>query len=341
MGRVSLGSREVEQLLSFLERGIAAREEVHEFLFLYSRVFHACSASIAVGHGFFPWACTRDVPEAWLATHRRLQAQDPSPQLLLGAAGGSTYRVKSDSTPEVQERPLFRALDGHGYADAAISTVHNPFGAPLFTALYREAGDARFSKGDARLVKVLHPHVARAFAVQSAVDALSPEGPATVTAAQRGARGHAYVLGSDVVWSASGRAFFLEELQMSVTPAALDATLRAELERWRTVQGPRTFRVGGARIDHVDLPARKTQRARTLMLVYDDRTLPARLGPAARLLSPRQRRVVEELATGRTLAESARTLRVSPETVRTHFREACKRLGVSRRSELLARLLER
>lgn len=330
----------IATLLSFLDRGIAAREDVAEFLALYAGVFGACSASVAEGHGFFPWACIHEIPGAWLATHRRLQQQDPSPSHLVDAPSGSTFRVVDDSTAVHRELPLFHALHAHGYADAAISTIHNPFGAKLFTALYREEGEAVFSPEDATLIRVLHPHVARAFATLSARDALAPRGPTNEASARRHARAHAYLSGDEIAWSERARAFFLVESQIGTTLTALERAIRAEIAHWRTSRGPRTFRLAGVRVDHVDLRAERGAPGRTLLLFHDDRVRLPTLGPAARLLSPAQRRAVEEILRGRTIEEAARTLHVSPETIRTHVRAACRRLGVTRRTQLIARLLE-
>lgn len=46
-------------------------------------------------------------------------------------------------------------------------------------------------------------------------------------------------------------------------------------------------------------------------------------------LTPRQAQILRLVATGRTNAEIAAALGVGEETVRSHLREACGRLGIS------------
>ena len=56
--------------------------------------------------------------------------------------------------------------------------------------------------------------------------------------------------------------------------------------------------------------------------------------------SPAQRETVKYAAAGATLSEIAQALGRKPETVRTHLREAYRRLGVSSRLELARALRE-
>lgn len=58
---------------------------------------------------------------------------------------------------------------------------------------------------------------------------------------------------------------------------------------------------------------------------------------AARMsLSPREREVLTALAQGRTGAQVAQTLVLSPETVRTHIRNAMEKLGAATRTHAIA-----
>jgi PAS domain S-box-containing protein len=61
-------------------------------------------------------------------------------------------------------------------------------------------------------------------------------------------------------------------------------------------------------------------------------------GPAARrsALSPRQREVLEMVAEGKTSTDIAERLVVSPETVRTHLRNARLKLGASTKAQAVA-----
>ena len=58
-------------------------------------------------------------------------------------------------------------------------------------------------------------------------------------------------------------------------------------------------------------------------------------------LSPREQEVTQMLARGLTGEDIARRLVLSPETIRTHIRNAMQRLGARTRAHLIARALER
>ena len=58
-------------------------------------------------------------------------------------------------------------------------------------------------------------------------------------------------------------------------------------------------------------------------------------------LSPREREITQFLAHGLTGAQIAELLHLSPETVRTHIRNAMKGVGAHTRAHLVARAIER
>jgi DNA-binding CsgD family transcriptional regulator len=60
--------------------------------------------------------------------------------------------------------------------------------------------------------------------------------------------------------------------------------------------------------------------------------------PAEWELTPAEERVVELIATGKSIDEIGETLAVGRETVRTHVKRAMSKAGVHRQSELVARL---
>jgi DNA-binding CsgD family transcriptional regulator len=306
--------------------------DVDELLMLYSRALSAHSMSLAQAFGFHPWVHTHNLPEAWMATHRRLQHQDPSPVLLGAAPAGASYRVSAESPPEVRERDLFSALDAHGFSDAAITTVANPFGERLFLALYRERGAAPFDADDADLIRLRHPHVARALMARSAVDAIRPDGPRSATDAARRAHGHAFLDGDGVEWSRPGLA--LIERCFDVPLAAVERCLLDERDRRRGSELPRSFHVGPLRVELAELPRR------TLVLLYHESAQPG-FGPAAHLLTPAQRRIAAGLARDLSMRGVADELGLSVETVRSHVRAACARLGVKRATAMLALLMSR
>jgi DNA-binding CsgD family transcriptional regulator len=67
---------------------------------------------------------------------------------------------------------------------------------------------------------------------------------------------------------------------------------------------------------------------------------PPRARPGLAHLSPRQRETLALLAQGASVAETARALVLSPETVKTHRRALYRRLGVAGRVAAVVVLFE-
>ncbi len=59
--------------------------------------------------------------------------------------------------------------------------------------------------------------------------------------------------------------------------------------------------------------------------------------PRLRLLSPRERNILELIGEGRSNKEIARSLRITPETVKSHVKNMFVKLGVERRAQAVAR----
>lgn len=59
------------------------------------------------------------------------------------------------------------------------------------------------------------------------------------------------------------------------------------------------------------------------------------------ILSPRERKVLELLGKGLTGQDAAARLRLSPETIRTHVRNAIQKLGARTRTHAIALALQR
>jgi len=69
--------------------------------------------------------------------------------------------------------------------------------------------------------------------------------------------------------------------------------------------------------------------------------LPAESVAVARVLSPREREVLDLLANGLTGEEAAVRLSLSPETIRTHIRNAMGKLGARTRVHAVAIAMRR
>jgi PAS domain S-box-containing protein len=82
------------------------------------------------------------------------------------------------------------------------------------------------------------------------------------------------------------------------------------------------------------------RRLAIYVAVGDDPTCSPSAAPAGELpLTEREREVVTLIALGRETAQIAEELHISPETVRTHVRNAMSRLGAHTRAQLVAIVL--
>ena len=112
-------------------------------------------------------------------------------------------------------------------------------------------------------------------------------------------------------------------------PALLDQ-LWERIEEERELEGRYRFIGADNRPRTVDFKARAHFIPGRHIVTVRERT-----GPRMPL-SPREREVLTALATGRTGAQAAQTLSLSPETVRTHIRNAMEKLGAATRTHAIA-----
>jgi DNA-binding CsgD family transcriptional regulator len=87
---------------------------------------------------------------------------------------------------------------------------------------------------------------------------------------------------------------------------------------------------------HLLLPHLKQFRRRAIAA----RRLHLRRGGAESLITPREREILEHIARGRTNAQVASLLLISPDTVRKHLENAYRKLGVHTRTGAVAALSE-
>jgi len=115
------------------------------------------------------------------------------------------------------------------------------------------------------------------------------------------------------------------------------AVERGEPTDFETVFVDAGGQIRGVRAQHLPLREGNTIVG-VLTLAFDVRrspTEPIRLRPHPRL-TPRQREILELIASGLSTAEVARELTLSPETVRNHLRNASTELGAHTRVEAIA-----
>ena len=116
------------------------------------------------------------------------------------------------------------------------------------------------------------------------------------------------------------------------------AVERGEPTDFETVFVDAGGHVRGVRAQHLPLRENDTIIG-VLILAFDVRrppTEPIRLRPDPQL-TPRQREILELIASGQSTEEVARDLAISPETVRNHLRNVYKELRAHTRVEAIAR----
>jgi PAS domain S-box-containing protein len=91
----------------------------------------------------------------------------------------------------------------------------------------------------------------------------------------------------------------------------------------------------GVRAQHLPLREGDTTTG-VLILAFDVRRQPSELVQVRPQLTPRQRQVLEMIASGLSTAEVARELTLSTETVRNHLRNASNELNAHTRVEAIA-----
>jgi PAS domain S-box-containing protein len=112
-------------------------------------------------------------------------------------------------------------------------------------------------------------------------------------------------------------------------PGMLDE-LWSRIETEGSLEGRYRFLDGEGRPRTVDFRARGYFLPNRHIAVLRERQAPRMP------LSPREREVLTALALGRTGAQVAQALELSPETVRTHIRNAMEKLGASTRTHAIA-----
>lgn len=334
MGR----ARNLRAVLGACERGIVTGEHVDEFIDVYSAALDASGMSVGPAHGFEECGRARGVPTDWVTFHRDNIHADPSAPYLVNARSGATYRLRAAAERGLtSKRNVFlRGLGPHGLADAAITQIHNPFGERLFVALYRSHGQKAFSAADATAIRLLAPHVARAFAMRSAIAAIPANSPRSIGAVKNGAAGYAWIEGGDVSFCPRAAHLFEQKLEAGARKLrVLAGTVRDEVARIEREGSAPTFRLDGVRADFAAVGGK------VLVLFYEEAAPLPKLSPLTALLSPQQRRIAASVVAGATTDDIASSLAISRETVRTHLRVIARRFGASTRAELAVRLVDR
>jgi DNA-binding CsgD family transcriptional regulator len=333
MGDRSLGDR-LQALMPLLRQGLVSDGDAEELFALLRDTLGASAFVLGQALDYRAWNLHRDVPEGWVADHNRLRREDPSIPLLAGSPSGTWFLLERDFTLSARRTEIYERWCASGLRDAAIVKLYSPVRDDLYFALMRE--DRPFSPGDLALLELLYPHLASALASRRAIalleDAAMPRHAFVVVSFPDG------VVRADV---AARRA--VERRTGPLGAIAWEKATRAIAVAARgfshAVGGGRSQVLWpGLRIDFATLRAEPGETARLIGFLVDENDLdeePDAAPPLVEaLLSPRQLAVARDFVSGMAIATIAEMRRLSVETVRTHLREAYRKLGVRGRTAL-------
>lgn len=339
MALTTLSQRRAFRSLSLLlHRGLVTEGDVDEFGVLYSRVWNGHGISVGQGCGFGAWARTTDVPAEWMATHHRLRHQDPSEQILANSPDGTPFITSFIWDAAAKRTEIYREFVGYGYRDSMVQRFSSPHLGDVFSVVHRVRGARRFDHDDVTLARAIHSLVGGALATRSALHALGISGAArpsfhafvsfprlTVRMDERALLGWRRVLGQPLGPRGVRRVERLVE--------------RIALDFFHGKVGARSRHVlPSLRAETAWVPPRRDESMCALVMFFAEQGHGGLVltAPATELLSPTQRRVAELAANGLNNVAIATAMTISVETVRSHLKEAMRRLGVARKTELVA-----
>lgn len=250
------------------------------------------------------------------------------PQVAFYAAGNTGASMMSDflSRTQFQRTQLYDELF-KPVAGEYVLTARLPLPPPIVAGwgLLRSTRD--FSERDRKLLDLLQPHLVAAYERSFLRASLGAVGDAAIRGDQR-----LVVLGMDggVLYMTPSavhalRHFFGSSVREDALPAVVSDWLAARTDAPLTIsEGERTLRIAslGGR------PA--------ALLLTERATRPSSERLVALGLSRREAEVLAHVAEGRSNAEIARLLSVSPGTVKRHLEHVYAKLGVHRRTEAAA-----
>jgi DNA-binding CsgD family transcriptional regulator len=259
------------------------------------------------------------------------------------SVAGSPLRVylSGELWPESERRelPYFRETAVDGFSQSLLVFLHE--GGLLFglAGLERRAGDAPFSEADKRTLEDLGPFLVAGARSQQRVDELSRE--AVALRALGKVRGAIYVVDRDesrVLWAADREAGL--DWDHDVRPA--ESAIVAGVEEWfaareRSEPLPTPLRLPGGTVVAVNRlegdPVFGGRRCAVMAVESSSRP------DALEGLSRREREVARLLVAGYSGVNVAAISGLSEHTVRTYVRRLYAKLGVTRRAELVRKLV--
>lgn len=318
---------QLESLHRFLCRGRMATGDMPELVHLLGQLVGAQSVVITEGWGFDGdrvW--THQVPEEWQRVYPRIADQDPAGAALAGAPPGSWYVGERDNPGGLWDTE-FGVLVSQWCRDVLVTVLPGPAGASTVIGLYRPLDQPRFADNEIALVQLVTPRLIQAFASRRAaalVEEPSETEAATITISFPSQR---------VTWS--GRALAMLGELRSLGCKRLDAAaIATAMQLLHHCAGRRRW-LGRLTVEATPLPVQPGEVARCC-LILDELPATVELGPAAAVLTQRQRDVVRRRLAGDSLDTIAAALGIARETAREHLNDAYHRTGARSLADLAA-----
>lgn len=321
-------------LLALLSRGIANDGDADELVSLYGRAFEGVGIAIGQRCFFGDWSRVVDIDPEWMATHTRLIDQDPSERIVSAGPLGRPFMFSRDVVGSLRNCELFDAFTRRaGLADSMVQRFRIAIDGDVFMVVLHPKEVGAFDDRHELLARALHPQMEAALKTRTALHALGVKGAPSsdghaIVSLPRGTvtlDARARLTWQDVLGPIDGGGW--HRLECALARAVRD--LHREGRRSRTL-------LRSVVAELAWLPPEPDETRRALLLFYVQRDAGELDSFAAALLSPMQRKVAEHAARGMKNPEIADALAITTETVRTHLREAMRRLGIRRASELSA-----
>jgi DNA-binding CsgD family transcriptional regulator len=320
--------------MPFLRRGLVSEGDAEELFSLLRDTLGASGFVLGEGLDYRNWGPRIGIPSQWEVEYPRLRDQDPSIPILMGSPAGSWWVSERFFTEDLRHSEFYERWADTRLHDIAVVKLYSPFRDDLYLAIMRQ--DRPFGADELTLLELLYPHLVAGLATRRALQHLQsasapkhasvivsfPDGVVRAdAAARRAVERRTGPLGA-IAW---------EKATQAIAVAARRFTHAVVGGRSQTLWP-------GLRIDFAVLPSERGEATRLVGFLIDESDLDELPHPAPplveALLSPRQLAVARDFVAGMAVATIAETRRLSVETVRTHLREAYRRLGVRGRAAL-------
>ena len=338
--------RPYQQLFAFLEKGLVSGSDADEMLDLMCKAFGLSGIVLGSQFHYDAWHLIGGDIGNWPERHAEVAEDDPCGAFLHSSPIGSWFvfrQVPSAFRHNATGDMFLR----EGFNDVAIGRLPTVCGVELTTALYRQKPNKPYDDRDLFFLSLIYPHWLGALSTRTALAAIQQPAAECQQDALRRLKGHAFLSfpQGSVEWTEKAKQL-LEDRLGAISERGW-ARLEKALFRAAVVNtqscglSSRSPLLSNLCLEFAHVPPAPGEQRRLLVLFVEDDEIPTNLSgnsdartSTEALLSPRQREVARLVAHGLTLPEAAQRLGIGVETVRHHYVNTLRRLGISRRSDL-------